>query len=35
MEEIVDFSKQIDFRNLIYYYKGNTAPKTFIDFLKI
>ena len=35
MEEIVDFSKQIDFKNLIYCYKGNTASKTFIGFLKI
>ena len=32
MEEIQDLSKQIDFNNLTYCYKGNTAPKTFIGF---
>ena len=30
MEEIQDLSKQIDFNNLTYRYKGNTARKTFI-----
>ena len=28
MEEIQDLSKQIDFNNLTYRYKGNTARKT-------
>ena len=32
MEEIQDLSKQIDFNNLTYRYKGNTASKTFIGF---
>ena len=32
MEEIVDVSKQIHFNSLIYHYKGNTAPNTFIGF---
>ena len=32
MEEIHDLSKQIDFNNLTYRYKCNTAPKTFIGF---
>ena len=32
MEEIQDLSKQTDFNNLTYHYKGNTAPKTFIGF---
>ena len=32
MEEIHGLSKQIDFNNLTYRYKGNTAPKTFIGF---
>ena len=30
MEEIQDLSKQIDFNNLTYHYKGKTAPKLFI-----
>ena len=30
MEEIQDLSKQIDFNNLTYHYKGKTAPKIFI-----
>ena len=33
MEEIQDLSKQIDFKNLSYRYKGNTAPKTFIGLI--
>ena len=32
MEEILGLSKKIDFNNLTYHYKGNTAPKTFIGF---
>ena len=32
MEEIHGLSKQIDFNNLTYRYKGNTALKTFIGF---
>ena len=32
MEELVYLSKQNDFDNLIYYYKGNTPPKTFVGF---
>ena len=32
IEKIQDLSKQIDFNNLIYRYKGNTAPKKFIGF---
>ena len=32
MEEIQDLSKQIDFNNLTYSYKGNIASKTFIRF---
>ena len=27
MEEIRNLSKQIDFNNLIYYFKGESAPK--------
>ena len=30
MEEIQYLNKEIDFNNLIYHYKGNTAPKNFI-----
>ena len=30
MEKLQDLSKQIDFNNLTYRYKGNTAPKTII-----
>ena len=32
MEEIQYLSKQFNFDNLTYCYKGNTAPKTFIGF---
>ena len=32
MEEVVDVKKQIDFNSLIYHYKSNTAPNTFIGF---
>ena len=32
MEEIQDLSKQIDFNNLTYSYKGNIASKNFIRF---
>ena len=32
MEEIQDLSKQINFNNLHYCYKGNTAPKSFYRF---
>ena len=32
MEEIQDLSKQINFNNLTYRYKGNTSPKPFIGF---
>ena len=32
IERIQDLSKQIDFNNLTYRYKGNTASKTFIGF---
>ena len=32
MEEIRDLSKQIDFNNLTYHYKGDAAPKNFTDF---
>ena len=32
MEKLQDLSKQIDFNNLTYRYKGNTAPKTIIGF---
>ena len=32
MEEIQDLSKQIDFNNLTYHYKGNTVRKAFIGF---
>ena len=32
MEEIKHLSKQIDLYNLIYDYRGNTAPKTFVGF---
>ena len=31
-EQISDLSKQIDFNNLSYCYKSNTARKTFIGF---
>ena len=31
-EQISDLSKQIDFNNLSYRYKSNTARKTFIGF---
>ena len=30
MEKLQGLSKQIDFNNLTYRYKGNTAPKTII-----
>ena len=30
MEEIQYLNKKIDFNNLIYHYKDNTAPKNFI-----
>ena len=32
IKELQDLSKQIDFNNLTYCYKGNTAGKTFIGF---
>ena len=32
IEEMQDLNKQIDFSNLIYYYKGNTAPKMFVSY---
>ena len=32
MEEIPNLSKQTDFNNLAYRYKGNNDPKTFIGF---
>ena len=32
MEEIKDLSKQTDFNNLTYHYKGNNDPKTFVGF---
>ena len=32
MDEIQDFSQQVDFNKLMYNHKGNTAPKTFISF---
>ena len=32
MEETQDLSKQIDFNDLTYQYKGNAALKTFIGF---
>ena len=32
MEKLQDLSKQIDFNNLTYRYKGNTVPKTIIGF---
>ena len=32
MEEVVDVKKQIDFNSLIYHYKSNTDPNTFIGF---
>ena len=32
MEEMQDLRKQIDFNNLTYRYKDNTAPKNFIGF---
>ena len=32
IEKIQDLSKQIDLNNLIYRYRGNTAPKKFIGF---
>ena len=32
MEEIRDLSKQINFNNLTYHYKGKTASKNFIAF---
>ena len=32
MEEIQHLSKQIDFNNLTYRYKGNNDPKLFIGF---
>ena len=32
MEEIQDLSKQIDFNNLFYYYKGRNGPKNFVGF---
>ena len=32
MEEIRDFSKQIDFNNLLYHYKSKTVPKNFVSF---
>ena len=32
MEEIRDLSKQIDFNNLTYNYKGKIAPKNFVVF---
>ena len=32
MEEMQDLSKQADFNNLTYHYRGNTASKTFIGF---
>ena len=30
--EIQSLNKQIDFNNLIYYFKGESGPKTFISF---
>ena len=32
MEEIQDFSKQIDFNNLTYHYKDKNDPKNFYRF---
>ena len=32
MEEIQDLSKQIDFNNLTYHYKGKNNPQNFIGF---
>ena len=32
MKEIQDLSKQIDFNNLTYHYKGKIASKNFIAF---
>ena len=32
MEEIRDLSRQIDFNNLIYHYKGKIFPKNFLSF---
>ena len=32
MEEIQDLSKQIDFSNLTYHYKGKNDPNNFIGF---
>ena len=34
MEEIKDLIMQIDFNNLTYRYKGNTAPKS-LEVLKV
>ena len=31
-DEIQNFSEQIDFNNLIYYFKGESGPKNFIGF---
>ena len=32
MEEIQNLSKQIDFNNLIYYFKGESVPKKSLGF---
>ena len=32
MDEIQDLSKQIDFNNLVYYFKKESDPKNFISF---
>ena len=32
MSEVQNLNKQIDFNNLIYYFKGESGPKNFISF---